>query len=97
MSKGAFCHSRVACKFAKGEILVRVCVRVAYPNIKERRLFSLPDAPRTDIQSRVRGLVGAPRQRFPRNFLENWLHLNVSTYGSHEFQPRDLDFRCAAV
>ena len=37
----------------QGEILVRVCVRVAYPNIKERRLFSRPEAPCTDIHPRI--------------------------------------------
>ena len=61
---------------------------MAYPNIKERRLFSRPEAPRTDIQPCVRGLVGAPRQHFPRNVLENRLCLNVST---HHLQNYSLE------
>ena len=69
----------------RGEILVWVCVRVAYPNIKERRLFSRPEAQRMDIQPRVRGLVGTPCQHFPSNFLENQLDLNVSTHRLQNF------------
>ena len=76
----------------RGEILVRVCVKVAYPNIKERRLFSRPEAPRTDIQQRVRGLVGSHRQHFPRNFLENRLHLDVSTHRLQNFSLEISNF-----
>ena len=65
---------------------------------KNADMFSRPEAPRTNIQSRVKGLVGAPRQHFPRSFLENRLHLAQRQYKPLEvFLPRDLEFRCAAV
>ena len=65
---------------------------MAYPNIKERKLFSPPEAPRTDIESRVRALVGAPRQHFPCNYLENRLHLNVSTHRLQNFSLEISNF-----
>ena len=76
----------------RGEVLLWVCVRVANPNIKERRLFSRPEAPRTDIQPRVMGLVDAPRQHFPRNFLENRLHLDVGTHRLQNFSLEISNF-----
>ena len=76
----------------RGEIFVLVCVRVAYPNIKERRLFSHPEALCTNIQSHVRGLVGAPRQHFACNFLENRLISTSVQYHLEYFSLKISNF-----
>ena len=65
---------------------------MAYPSIKEPTLFYRSEAPRTDIQSRIRDLVGAPRQHFLRNFLENRLHLNVSSQRLQNFRLEISNF-----
>ena len=66
----------------RGETLVQVCLRVAYPNIKERRLFSRPEAP-----------SGASLVPSGSTYLsENRLHLNLSTHRLENFSLEISNF-----